>query len=142
MSMRVDRGPGVFTAPKARRGDRTKQSEKDACDVNLILKNHLRGGVTAHVQRGVAEYGFVPALDFRACMEQVRQAREVFESLPSETRAYFLNDPARFVDFTLTPGKVDELVANGLLVKKEVPAPPLGSVENPIHVASPEGQPT
>lgn len=118
------------------RGGRTRSSEKDACDVNVIVAAHKRGGVSAHVVQRVAEYGFVPALTFADCMNEVRKAEELFAELPSETRARFANSPARFVEFCSKPENVDELVKFNLATPKVVPAPVLGSAENPIVTRS------
>lgn len=117
-------------------GGRTRQSEKAACDVNLIVAQHRRGGVSAHVTARVAEYGFAPAMDFRECMEQVRNAQEVFELLPAATRAHFANDPGRFVEYCSDKERKDELIKLGLLVPKPKAEPVLGSAENPIVTRS------
>lgn len=120
------------------KGGRTRQSEKDACDVNLIVAQHRRGGVTAHLQQRVAAYGFVPASDFRSCMEEVRKAQEVFDALPARTRDYFSNDPARFVDFAAKPENVAELVKLGLLKEFTPEEPRIMKVEvvNPAEPSS------
>lgn len=120
------------------RGGRTRQSEAAACDVNLIVAQHRRGGVTAHTMQRVAEYGFVPAATFQDCMDQVRRAQEVFNALPSATREFFSNDPARFVDYVSKPENQAELQKHGLLVPREQPVPVLGSAENPIVTRSVE----
>lgn len=124
----------VATDPS--KGGRTRQSERDACDVNLIVAHHRRGGVSTHVIQKVGEYGFVPATDFRECMEQVRQAREVFDALPAATRSYFSNDPGRFVDFVAEPEQKKKLLELGLIIEKDKPEPVLGSAENPIVTRS------
>lgn len=113
----------VFPDPS--KGGRTRQSEKAACDVNLIVKQHTRGIIPQHVTQRVAAYGFAPAEDFRECMERVREAREVFATLPSETRKFFANDPARFVEFSADPKNIEKLVELKLAVPKEKPAGPL-----------------
>lgn len=123
------------------RGGRTRQSEKDACDVNLIVATHRRGGVSTHVIDRVANYGFVPALSFRECMDQVRAAEQTFQALPAATRDFFHNDPARFVDYVANKDDRAKLVELGLIIPKEVVKPALGSPENPIiaKLAEPVG---
>lgn len=132
------------THPDPSQGGRTRQSEKDACDVNLIVATHRRGGVSAHVVNRVAQYGFVPALDFRSCMEEVRKAEEAFRGLPARTRDFFQNDPARFVQYVANESDKAKLIELGLVIPKEVPKPVLGSAENPIVTRSvdPEALPT
>ena len=102
-------------------GGRTRQSEKDACDVNLIVAHHRRGGVSAHVMQRVAEYGYVPSSDFRENMEQLRVAQELFEALPAKTRDYFRNDPARFVEYCSDEKRRADLVELGLVLEPEKP---------------------
>lgn len=126
----------VPTVPS--RGGRTRQEQRDAADVNLIVAHHRRGGVSAHVMNRVAEYGFVPATDFQSCMNEIRKAQEVFAGLPAATRAYFSNDPGRFVDYVARPEHKAELLELGLIVEKEKPQPVLGSAENPIVTRSVE----
>lgn len=126
------------------RGGRTRQSEKDACDVNLIIAHHRRGGVTAHVQQRVAAYGFAPATTFHECMNEVRKAQETFDLLPASTRAFFANDPGRFVDFVSDPKNMAKLQELKLTVDRKKPDPILGTAENPIVTRSvdPEAMPT
>lgn len=108
-------------------GGRTRQSEKDACDINVIVNQFQRGVIPAHVVNRVAEYGFVPAMNFQDCMNQVREAKETFAGLPSETREFFGNDPGRFVNYVATPEKLAELVKLGLVIPKAPEAePPVG----------------
>lgn len=132
----------VFPDPS--KGGRTRQSEKDACDVNVIVAHHRRGGVSNHVMQKVAEYRYVEASDFRECITRVREAQEVFDALPAATRQYFSNDPARFVDFSARPENLAELVKLGLVIPKPKPEPVLGSAENPIvtRAVDPEALPT
>lgn len=122
-------------------GGRTRQSEKDACDVNLIVANHRRGGVSAHVTQRVAQYGFAPATTFQECMQQVRQAEEAFAGLPAATRAHFANDPARFVEYVSDKANKEKLLELGLIIPKEKPAPVLGSADNPIVTRSVDDRP-
>lgn len=118
----------VSTDPS--KGGRTRQSEAGACDVNVIVEQHRRGGVSSHVTRRVAEFGFVPASSFRECMEQVRQAEETFADLPAATRAFFQNDPEKFVTYVANKADKDKLIELGLVVPKEVAAdPPVMKVE-------------
>lgn len=119
------------TDPSA--GGRTRQSEKDACDVNLIVDRHKQGLVTTHVVQRVAEYGFAPALTFQECMDRVLAARDVFEQLPARTRDFFSNSPVRFVEFVSDPANKAKLVELELGVPD--PVAPLGSADNPIHTA-------
>lgn len=125
MSMKASRDAGF---PDPSRGGRTRRSEADACDVNRIVAMHKRGLVTSHITSKVGAYGFAPAVTFQDCMNRVREAQETFALLPSKTREYFANDPARFVEFASDPKNVEKLVELNLAVPKE-PAPGPAKVE-------------
>lgn len=144
MSQSKNRLGAVKALVGAREGNegRARQEQKDMTDVNKIVAAHRRGGVTTHLMNRVGEYKFVIPMDFRECMEQLRQAREVFDALPSSTRLFFANDPARFVEYVGDPKNVDELLKLGLAVPRERAMAALGSAENPIHtVAAATGDP-
>lgn len=108
-------------------GGLTRQSEKDSCDVNLIVAMHARGGVSSHVVDRVAEFGFVPAQTFQEAMNECRRAQELFDELPAATRAFFQNDPGRFVSYVAKPEDKAKLVELGLVIPKAPEAkPPVG----------------
>lgn len=125
----------------AREGNlgRARQSEAHTADINVIVRQFRRGVVPAHINQMVGSYAFAPAMDFRSAMEELRKAREVFDALPAKTRDFFAHDPARFVDFAADPKNLEKLVELGLREPEKIVPPALGSAENPIHVASPDG---
>lgn len=120
----------VFPDPSE--GGRTRQEQKDQCDVNVIVAAHKRGAITSHVVNRVAQYGYAPSLDFRESMEQIRKAEEAFLLLPAQTRKHFHNSPAEFVEAMSDPKKKSELIEHGLLIPKPKAEPVLGSAENPM----------
>lgn len=101
---------------------RTKQSFKDECDLNLIMKRFKKVMGADYLSRFQGYVGgqfgdFSGVTDYRSAIEQVSQAREVFEALPAKVRARFENDPAQFLDFCHDPANVDEMVELGLATK-------------------------
>jgi len=76
----------------------TKQSYKDSCDVNKILARYQKTGVIDHVKAHGGDYGFMDGSTYQEQMLQITKAQSMFNELPSKARAYFENDPAKFLD--------------------------------------------
>lgn len=100
---------------------RTRQSFRDECDVNVILKMYARTGVLPG-DPSQAQFGDFTDVDFMRSMLIVAQGREAFASLPATLRERFGNDPARLLSFLADESNRDEAVRLGLVVPKEVPA--------------------
>lgn len=92
---------------------RTKQAGKDACDINKIMHRYIKQGVIEHVNKNEGQYLENTGIDFREALELVANARDTFAELPSQVRAQFDNDPARFMDYVQNPANV-ELLKKGL----------------------------
>lgn len=101
------------------RKDRTKQSFKDECDINNIMRRYAATGQVDHVSARTPLYGEIPALDFQAAMALVVEAREQFALLSSEVRDRFSNDPARLLGFLEDPANRAEGERLGLLKAAE-----------------------
>lgn len=102
---------------------RTKQSFKDECDVNKIMQRFKKTMGAEYLSRFNGYTGgqfgdFSMVSDYRSAIEQVSQAKGVFEALPAKVRSRFGNDPAEFLDFVQNPKNVDELVNLGLATKR------------------------
>lgn len=94
--------------------DRAKQSFKESCDLNNIIKRYIRTGFIEHVSRKPPFFADVSeAPDYRTAVEQVRAAESFFAGLPAKVRSRFENDVAMFLD---EAGRLsqDELVQLGL----------------------------
>lgn len=100
--------------------ERTKQSFKDDCDVNKIIKRYKATGVVTHLNAMEARYGDLTGIDFDRAMEIVTNARGLFDELPSGIRKRFNNDPGLFLDFMDNPENAEEMVKLGLGTKREV----------------------
>lgn len=99
-----------------------KQSMRDECDVNMIIKKYRQTGVMTHVQKGVPQYGdFSDVGDYAGCLAIVRRGEEIFAALPSAIREKFRNDPALFVDFAMDPANKDALISMGLMEASKKP---------------------
>jgi len=105
----------------------TKQSEKDKCDINLILKRHNATGQISHLARN-PQWGvdFPDAIEFQEALNTVTASNLAFNQLSSDIRERFANDPFRMFAFLDDEKNRDEAIRLGL-----VPKPP----------ASPEPEP-
>lgn len=100
----------VFTSPS-----RTKQSFRDECDINNILRQF---NVTGQLPVGSVQpqYGdFSGITDYQSALNAVMAAQDSFLQLPAKVRAKFDNDPALFVEFASDEANRDEMKAMGLL---------------------------
>ena len=93
---------------------RTKQSFKNECDVNNILKNYNKTGVMPE-NFNPGEYRDLDGTDYQEYMQTVASANSMFEELPSALRKRFKNDPAQLLSFVHDDKNVDEAHKLGLL---------------------------
>lgn len=108
-----------------------KQSFKDECDINVILKRFGIGYQLPQDPRIPQSGDFTGITDFHSAMNQVRQAQEAFMELPANIRSRFNNDPGEYVDFCTNEANKDELRKLGLL--KDAP------IEEPKATTEPTG---
>jgi len=93
----------------------TKQSFKDECDINNIIKKFMKTGLMEHVNRYQGDYSDICAFDdYQTSLNQVIEAGEMFSSLPAKIRSRFGNDPAAFLDFVGDPVNAQEMIDLGL----------------------------
>lgn len=102
---------------------RTKQSFKDECDINKIMKRFKKTVGVDYLTKFSGytngDFGDFSAIsDYRSAIEQVSHAREVFDRLPAKVRFKFGNDPAQFLDFCQDPKNLDEMCNLGLATKR------------------------
>lgn len=108
---------------------RTVQSEKDNCDINILMDRYQKSGVIP-VMQGAPIYGdFTELPDYRGAVETVMKADKAFSSLPAKVRAEFDNDPARFLEFAQDPVNEARMRDMGLLPPVEVVPPSNASSE-------------
>jgi len=107
----------VFSKPSL-----TKQSFRDECDINNILRKF---NVTGQLPAGSVQpqYGdFSGITDYQSALNAVMAAQDSFLALPAKVRARFDNDPALFVEFASDEANKDEMKALGLLSQETVQA--------------------
>lgn len=111
---------------------KTKQSFKDECDINTIMKKYQSTGQLPFLIQSQPQYGdFSDVASFQEAMHIVQHANEQFENLSAEIRNRFRNDPALFLQFCEDPQNGEELVRLGLATKREGANPPPAPSKTP-----------
>ena len=100
-----------FTQPSL-----VQQQFKDECDVNKIIRKYNRGMPITHINRAMGRYmDLSSAPDYVDALNQVIQAQDAFQTLPSDLRKRFGNDPAQLLSFLGDSKNYDEAVKLGLV---------------------------
>lgn len=107
----------------------TQQQFADECDINNIMKRYQATGVITHLNGRQPEYGdFSNPVDFQTGLNTVRDAQELFASMPAVIRDRFGNDPMKLLEFIADEKNRDEAVSLGI-VKAPEPEPKPQKVE-------------
>lgn len=111
----------------------TKQSHKDECDINKIIKSYTRAGFDVFKQPVYTvgnEVMMVDDVTFHQAMDIVAKSKESFEAMPSAVRKRFQNDPSQLMAFLQNADNYDEALKMGLVEKRPEPeAPPVAAPE-------------
>lgn len=106
----------------------TKQADKDAADINIIVRTYGTSNQFANVNPIEPRYQDNTAVvDLIEARNLVQQAEQDFLTLPAEVRALANNDPVQFLEMLTDEGAVEALKARGLPIKE---TPPKSSVES------------
>lgn len=99
----------------------TKQSFREECDINSLLKRY---GVIPEGRAGqVPVFGdFTAVPDYLQAQAILIDAQERFELLPSNIRERFKNNPLELLKFVSEPLNQEEAIALG--IAEAPPAPP------------------
>lgn len=93
----------------------TKQSFKEECDINNIIREFGVTGIATHVRQNEGLYVDLPdPLDYQQAIDLARGARTAFDALPAQVRARFENDPEQFLSFMADPSNQEEMIKLGL----------------------------
>lgn len=118
--------------------DMAQQQFKDECDINIIMKRFGKTGVLP-APAVMPQYGdYSQAVDYRSCMQAVRDAEEAFMELPADLRKKFNHDPQLFLEFCEDNSNYEEAQRMGLVPPPApVVAPSEGVDEPPSKGAGP-----
>lgn len=90
----------------------THQSERTRADINNLVKR----GIVPPDPAQLHFRDFSDGADFQAVQDSIVQVRESFDSLSSDIRDRFKNDPAKLIDFVNNPQNAAEAADMGLLI--------------------------
>lgn len=104
----------------------TIQSEKDNCDINVIMNRYATCGTPLPVRSDGVEPMFADVSELGDYMEnfnRCKQAEEMFNALPSALRKELDNNPANLLPFIQDEKNKERCYEYGLLNKPIVEAP-------------------
>lgn len=118
----------------------TVQSEKDNCDINVIMNRYATCGTplpyrtdgVQPVYADVSELG-----DYMENYQRCKQAEEMFNNLPSALRKELDNKPANLLPFIQDEKNKERCYEYGLLNKPAVEAPQTPVVAPSVPVSVP-----
>lgn len=96
-------GPRLRVALEPEGESMTKQSFKDECDVNVIMRRYEQYGLPVLQPDQEPQYGDATGVEFDQAMRLVAEARSRFEGLSARARLHFNNDPGQFLTFMENP---------------------------------------
>lgn len=106
-----------FTEPS-----KTKSEFLNECDIDAIVKRAQRSGELP-LGRINPQYADVSGItNYQEIHERLNELKSAFDTIPSELRLRFKNDPSRFFEYIQNPKNDEEAIKLGL--KKAKPAPP------------------
>lgn len=97
--------------------DRAKQSFKEECDVNVLVKRFGITGQMKGLSRVPLEGDFTGVVDFHSAATAVREAEELFMEVPAYLRKRFGHDPSELFAFLANDKNREEAVKLGLIPK-------------------------
>lgn len=123
--------------------DMTRQSDKDSCDINLIMKQYdTTGRMPATINR-MPQYGdYTNVTDYQTALDLVLASEREFNGLPAHIRNEFDNDPGLLLDFVEDPANNDEAIEMGLLTAPPGWAKPVPKTPTPSPPAPTSNDPT
>lgn len=105
---RVARGV-TFTEPTL-----TKQSFAQECDINHMVACWVNNGAMPRLNTARAAYpDFSEYMDLKEASDLLSEFHDAFDSLPSDVRQRFGNDPHNMTDFLSDPNNLEEAVKMG-----------------------------
>lgn len=119
----------------------TIQSEKDNCDINVIMNRYATCGTPLPYRTDGVEpvYADVSELgDYMENFQRCKQAEEMFNALPSALRKELDNNPANLIPFIQNKENESRCIEYGLINKPimEAPEAPVVVNSNPVNPVS------
>lgn len=97
---------------------KTQPQFQDSTNINIIMKKYHAGHGISHINSRKGFYdpdGKLSAINYQQSLQTVIDAQNSFNSLPSEVRKMFQNDPYQLITFLSDPKNKDKAMELGLL---------------------------
>ncbi len=88
---------------------RTKQSQRDECDINKLLERYQRDASLGHLEKYQGVYGNYADYDFENHVTKIAEMQTIFEQLPAEVKKDFGQKPDKFFEFVTDPANAERL---------------------------------
>ena len=99
----------------------TEQQFAEESQILNKIRKYDSQGFFDTINRNPAQYNdFTQVRDLADAIEQIEEARDAFQTIPSDIRKKFNNSPSEFFDFASKESNYDELVKLGLATAKIV----------------------
>lgn len=99
----------------------TEQQFAEESQILNKIRKYDSQGFFDSINKNPAQYtDFTQVRDLADAIDQIEQAREAFQTIPSDVRKKFNNSPSEFFDFASKESNYDELVKLGLATAKIV----------------------
>lgn len=99
----------------------TEQQFAEESQILNKIRKYDSQGFFDTINRNPAQYNdFTQVRDLADAIDQIEQARDAFQTIPSDIRKKFNNSPSEFFDFASKESNYDELVKLGLATGKIV----------------------
>lgn len=110
---------------------KTKESFRDECDINNILRRFRdKGQVPTNVKTNPVYLDTSNIGDYQQSLNVVIKAKESFDSLPAKVKERFHNDPWSFLNFASDARNIQEMVSLGLAVQAAPQGDTVKTAEN------------
>jgi len=124
MEFRTHYKPYKRTGTEITGQSKTKQSFKEECDINNILKLYKKTGILPDLIKANPQYGdFSNPVDYQEALNTISHAADQFSNLSAAVRKRFDNDPRIFLEFATNPKNKEEMINLGLAIAKPVAKP-------------------
>lgn len=99
----------------------TEQQFAEESQILNKIRKYDSQGFFDTINRNPAQYNdFTQVRDLADAIDQIEEARDAFQTIPSDIRKKFNNSPSEFFDFASKESNYDELVKLGLATQRVV----------------------
>ncbi len=88
---------------------RTKQSQADECDINMLLERYARDDSLSHLEKFGGQYGTYAGYDYENHVTKIAEMNSIFERLPAEVKKEFHQQTDKFFEFVTNPENAERL---------------------------------